>query len=125
MLEKKLSTLRTTTEGGHADEIETSTMMAYRPDLAHPERAHEQSGENLGRLNSLPYSYTGIWWYARYPNHYAGDGSHATREIGELVLNSESNQLATLIQSLKKDRTVKELEEKFFDASEKPLETKQ
>jgi creatinine amidohydrolase len=77
------------------------------------------------RLESLPFGYTGIWWYARYPNHYAGDGSPATREIGELVLNSGSNQLAELVRALKKDRIVKELEDKFFDASMKPLQTKQ
>ena len=124
-LEKQLSTLRKTTQGGHAGEVETSTMKAYRPELAHPERAKEQSGEDLGRLDSLPFAYTGIWWYARYPNHYAGDGSHASREIGELVLNSESNQLATLIRALKKDRTVKELEQKFIDESARPLQTKQ
>jgi creatinine amidohydrolase len=125
VLDRQLNSLRKTTEGGHADEVETSTMMAYRPDLAHPERAHAQSGDNLMRLESLPFGYTGIWWYARYPNHYAGDGSPATREIGELVLNSGSNQLAELVRALKKDRIVKELEDKFFDASMKPLQTKQ
>ncbi len=124
-LENQLRSLRKTTEGGHADEIETSRMMAHRPDLAHPERAAVQSGENLARLSSLPFVYTGIWWYARYPNHYAGDGSHATREIGDLVINSEKNQLATMLKALKKDRTVKELEEKFFDSADRPLQTKQ
>ncbi len=123
--DKQLQALRKTTEGGHADEVETSMMMAFRPDLAHPERANAQSGESLGRLDSLPYAYTGIWWYARYPNHYAGNGSPARREIGEVAFNSESRQLARLVQALKKDRTVKELEDKFFDAAEKPLETKQ
>lgn len=124
-LEKQLSALRKTKEGGHADEIETSTIMAIRPDLAHPEWAAEESGADLNRLESLPFSYTGIWWYARYPNHYAGDGSSASREIGELVLNSESTQLAALIKALKSDRKIKALEDKFFDAAEKPLQTKQ
>jgi creatinine amidohydrolase/Fe(II)-dependent formamide hydrolase-like protein len=31
------SRTRQATAGGHADEIETSMMMAHRPDLAHPE----------------------------------------------------------------------------------------
>ena len=58
-------------------------------------------------------------------HHYAGNGSSASREIGELVLNSESNQLATLIKALKSDKTVKDLKDRFFDASVKPLQTKQ
>jgi creatinine amidohydrolase len=124
-LEKKLRALRKSTEGGHADEVESSTMMACRPELVHPERANLESGENLGRLDSILFAYVGIWWYARYPNHYAGDGSNANQEIGELVLHSKSAQLATLIKALKADKTIKILEDNFFDASDHPLRTKQ
>lgn len=46
------------------------------------DRASSQSGRDQERLN-LPYAYTGIWWYASYPNHYAGDGSSPNKEIGE------------------------------------------
>src|SRR6476659_4309908 len=72
----------------HAGESETSTMMISRPDLVHVDRANQQSGADLGRLHLPDNLYTGIWWYARFPNHYSGDGSAATRELGEYKMNN-------------------------------------
>ena len=40
-----------------------------------------ESGANQHRLN-IPNVYTAIWWYADYPNHYAGDANKATPELG-------------------------------------------
>jgi len=123
--EEKLKALRKTTTGGHAGEMETSMLLAHRPDLAHVDRGKDQSGEDLNRLAHLPFGYTGIWWYAKYPNHYAGDGSVASREIGDLILNNRAGQLVQLIRALKKDETILELQQRFFDAATNPLETKQ
>ena len=39
--------------GGHADEIETSVMLAHRPELVHLDRAKEQSDEDLKRLEDV------------------------------------------------------------------------
>lgn len=122
---KKVQELRKTTTGGHAGETETSMVMAHRPELVKIEHAKDQSGENLQRLDQIPYIFTGIWWYARYPNHYAGDGSHADKEIGELLLNKDADQLVKLIQALKKDDSILELQNEFYKESESPLKTKQ
>jgi len=122
---EKVKKLRKTTTGGHAGEMETSMMLVSRPDLVHMDRAKEQSGEDLKRLEHLSYTYTGIWWYAQYPNHYAGDGSYASREIGELLINSQVDQLVELIKILKTDDSILELQDRFFNETEKPLETKQ
>ncbi|MCE5250571.1 creatininase family protein [bacterium] len=124
-VEKKVNALRKTTTGGHADESETSTMLVHRPDLVHVDRGRDQSGEDLNRLGLIPYAYMGIWWYAKYPNHYAGDGSHADRAIGELLINSEVDQLVKLIRVLKTDDSILKLQNQFFDGSEQPLKTKQ
>ena len=71
-----VSTLRKSdpASDSHAGERETSTLMYLRPDLVHLDRASSESGANEQRL-SIPEVYTAIWWYASYPNHYAGDGS--------------------------------------------------
>ncbi len=122
---RKVEALRKTTTGGHAGETETSMILAHRPDLAHVERGADQSGESQERLEHLTFGYTGIWWYAQYPNHYAGDGSEANREIGELLLNSRASQLAELIRILKKDKAILKLQREFFDKSENPLKTRQ
>jgi len=58
----------------HAGERETSSLLYLRPDLVKMDRATEESGENQKRL-ALPDIYTAIWWYAAFPNHYAGEGA--------------------------------------------------
>jgi creatinine amidohydrolase len=124
-VEARINSMRKTTGGGHADEEETSMLLSHRPDLAHVDLGKDQSGENLNRLGHLPFAYTGIWWYARYPNHYAGDGSVASKDMGELILNSNADQLVNLIKAVKKDRTLEKLQQRFFIESENPLKTKQ
>ncbi|MFC1551833.1 creatininase family protein [Candidatus Latescibacterota bacterium] len=121
---EKIRKMRKTTTGGHADESETSMMLVNRPDMTHMERANEQSGENLNRLN-LPYASTSIDWYSMYPNHYAGDGSPANAELGKLLIEDEVGQLVELIRAVKQDDTVHTLLREFYEESEKPLETKQ
>jgi creatinine amidohydrolase len=109
----------------HAGEMETSTMLAHRPDIVHPERAREQSGADQARLSGLKDAYTAIWWYARFPNHYAGEGSPANAELGNLVLDHEADQLVAMIRSVKADTKTLELQNRFFDQAEAPLKTPQ
>ncbi len=109
----------------HAGNEESSVEKAITPDLVHLERAGQQSGVDQDRLKTLPYVYTGIWWYASYPNHYGGDGTKANAKAGELVINSTVDQLVKMIQAVKKDEVVPALQKQFFDESENPIKTKQ
>src|SRR5439155_12940900 len=52
----------------HAGESETSVSMIARPDLVHLDRATQESGADQARLKLPDGVYTGIWWYARFPN---------------------------------------------------------
>jgi len=122
---EKVSKLKESKNGGHAGETETSTMQVSRPDLVHKDRAKDQSGEDLARLKHIPTNYTGIFWYAQYPNHYAGDGSYAKPELGELLINAKVDQLVDLIKILKKDDTILSLQKQFYNESKNPLKTKQ
>lgn len=124
-INRQVNELRETNYGGHADEVETSMVHAIRPDLVHADRAGTQSGENQGRLAHLPFGYTGIWWYASYPNHYAGDGSSPQKTIGELKFDSRAEQLARLIKYLKEGDSITDLQNRFYKESENPLNTKQ
>lgn len=109
----------------HAGEAETSSMMAARPDLVHQDRASQQSGADQHR-QSLPESvYTGIWWYARFPNHYAGDGSAATKELGEFDQKTWSREIAEAIKAIKADQESLKLQNQFFEDAQHPLDTKQ
>ena len=109
----------------HAGNSETSEMMAAQPAVSHPERAGQQSGVDLDRMKELQYVYTGIWWYASYPNHYGGDGSKSTAQAGELLINETVRQLAEMIKQVKADKIVPELQNQFFKEAENPLKTKQ
>lgn len=122
---EELNKMKQTDWDGHAGETETSMMLANRPDLVHMDKANSQSGNNLKRLDSLSNAYTAIWWYAQYPNHYAGDGSYGTVEMGNLILDNEVNLLQEMIRSVKADQKSIELLKQFYKDSKNPLKTEQ
>ncbi|MBA4409932.1 MAG: creatininase [Odoribacter sp.] len=109
----------------HAGNEESSVIKAIVPEVVHLERAGQQSGIDQERLKNLSNVYTGIWWYAKYPNHYGGIGTKANAQAGELLINSTVTQLIKMIQDVKKDEVVPALQKQFFDESENPLKTKQ
>jgi creatinine amidohydrolase len=117
--------MRKTTMEAHAGEVETSMILAHRPDLVRLDQAKSQEGIDLKRMSDLSGIYTGIWWYASFPNHYAGDGSSASKALGELVISKQADQLAKVIKQVKTDKNVLELQKRFYDEAEKPLQTKQ
>jgi len=123
--EAEVARMRKSKMEQHAGEGETSAILAVRPDLAHQEVATTQSGEDLKRLESMKGVYTGIWWYASFPNHYAGEGRYGSREIGEKELNHQAEQLVKVIREVKADKTVLELQKQFYDESAQPLKTRQ
>lgn len=109
----------------HAGEAETSDMLIARPDLVHQDRANQQSGKDLKR-QSLPGTvYTGIWWYARFPNHYAGWGEAANKELGEFDQKEWSRQIAEAVKAIKADNVSLQLQNQFYEESQHPLDTKQ
>jgi creatinine amidohydrolase len=113
---KQLSALHKSDEATdeHAGERETSVLLYLRPDLVKMDSASLESGANQRRLN-IPNVYTAIWWYADYPNHYAGDGSKATVELGKLVTEHIIAQLVTAIKDVKADHKTLTLQEEFFN----------
>lgn len=119
----KISSMRKTTTGGHADEMESSSMLATHPDLVKLDLATSQSGADMNRLQ-LHNVYTGIWWYAKYPNHYAGDAKDANAALGEVILKQRIEQLAEIIKNVKADNTTLRLQNEFFKESMSPIETK-
>jgi len=110
----------------HAGESETSVSMIARPDLVHLDRARQESGADQARLKGLPEGlYTGIWWYARFPNHYAGEGAVASRELGEFEARSWINTVVEAIRAVKADSESLRLQNEFYERSKHPLDTPQ
>jgi creatinine amidohydrolase len=109
----------------HAGESETSQMLIARPDLVHMDRATQQSGADQKR-QSLPENvYTGIWWYARFPNHYSGEGAAGNKELGEFIQKEWSRQIAEAIKAIKADQVSLKLQNQFFEDAQHPLDTPQ
>ena len=98
----------------HAGERETSTLLYLREELVKMDHANDESGANQHRL-SLPELYTGIWWYAGYPNHYAGEGAKATRELGKLYTEQRIQTLVKALKTVKADTKTLQLQTEFFD----------
>lgn len=102
----------------HGGENETSSLLYLRPDLVKMDRATRESGANQKRL-SIPDVYTGIWWYASYPNHYAGEGAKATKELGQLITENKIQALVKALKAIKADTRTLELQKEFFDRVDK------
>ena len=98
----------------HAGERETSSLLYLRPDLVKMDSARSESGANQNRLN-IPNVYTAIWWYADYPNHYAGEGAKATAELGRLVNEHYIESLVQALKAIKADKKTLELQNEFFE----------
>jgi creatinine amidohydrolase len=109
----------------HAGESETSHTLISRPDLVHLDRAGSESGADQNRLDLPTGVYTGIWWYAKFPNHYAGDGSAATKELGEFDMKAWTDDVENAIRAIKADQRSLALQREFFEESGHPLDTKQ
>lgn len=110
---------------GHAGEGEISAVMAARPGLAHPERSGTESGKNLARLDLPNGVSTPIWWYAMYPNHYAGDSSAANAARGEAMTQQTVARLVAALRAIKADTVAPRLQKEFFEKVGKPLSTVQ
>jgi len=116
---------RKTSNDQHAGESETSKMMIVRPDLLHQDRAASESGADQHRLNLPEGVYTGIWWYARFPDHYAGDGSAASQELGEYQMKWWVDSVSKVIAAIKADDVSLKMQNEFYEKSTHPLDTPQ
>jgi len=108
--------LMETKEHGHACECETSYSLANFPELVKMNLISEKPGHTLDRLKHLEEIgiRTPIDWYARYPDHYAGDARPASREKGEKLRDKWVEHLAKTIKIVKEDETLPALYEQFF-----------
>lgn len=120
-MDGQISSLKKATLDGHAGEEETSMIYFIRPDLVDTGAMGLESGLDQKRLNAMPHAFAGINWYARYPNHFAGDVLQTNRELGELLVAKDAVQLAELIRFLKSSNTIEELHNEFYNRAEDPL----
>ena len=109
----------------HAGENESSNTLYTHPELTHIDRAKRESGADQKRQNLPEFLYTGVWWYARFPEHYSGDGSVATKELGEWNVQGWISTILEAIRAVKADDASLKIQNEFYEKSKHPLDTKQ
>jgi creatinine amidohydrolase len=109
----------------HAGESETSHVMVSRPDLVHLDRAASENGADQNRQDLPKGVYTGIWWYAKFPEHYAGNAAGANIALGEFDMKAWADDVANVIRAVKADQVSMRLQDEFYERSKRPLETRQ
>lgn len=119
---EKINSMRKSSFDSHGGEVETSQLLVICPELVDMEAANAEPGVDLARTNT-PNLYTAIWWYSRYPNHYAGDAKESNAELGQFVLDYKIGQLAEAIKHVKEDDKTLEMQRRFYEEAKKPLET--
>lgn len=110
-------------DGEHAGPGETSLMQVIRPDLVDMEKVPaDDEAQPQNRLEALREAgvRTGMWWYADYPTHYAGDANAASPDVGERLLEALTQALTRAVKAIKEDTTTKQLQDEFFTASARP-----
>ena len=104
-----------TPEHGHACECESSVLMASYPNLVDINKVSTERGTALHRLGHLPANFSAVWWYANYPQHYAGDARRASVEKGLKLRQIKIDALVEYIKAVKDDQVVPMLESEFFE----------
>lgn len=84
----------------HSDDIETSMMLASRPDLVHMEAAPREVPKVPSYFNHVPYS-----WYGPLLEHGVfGDARPATREKGEQILTAVADRIVAVLRDVERDQ---------------------
>jgi len=109
----------------HAGENESSNTLYTHPELTRIDRAKRESGADQKRQNLPEFLYTGIWWYARFPEHYSGDGSVATKELGEWNVQGWISTIVEAVRAVKADDASLKIQNEFYEKSKHPLDTRQ
>jgi len=103
-------------EGGHADQWESSLVMSVCPDAVDltlqrfPEPIKPQGlGRQLGRVKS-PF-----WWYGDYPENVTGTPTLASKEKGDKLMQIYIDRVAKDIKAIKEDEHIPKLQREFLE----------
>ena len=109
-------------ESGHGCEFETSSLIEVNSSLVNMQRINPEETISLRRLDHIQEAtlYTGISWYADYPNHIAGDPSNADITRGKWINERNIKRLVNAIRVVKKDQEAMKLLDEYYDKHLKP-----
>lgn len=105
---------------GHGGEERIAALLAYRPELIHLDRAHDESGSAGKRLNLPPGVQVGISRKAELPTGYEGDASGATAARGKALVDYAATRVVVAIRAIKADTESPKLQRDFFEERQNP-----
>ncbi|MCL2187217.1 MAG: creatininase family protein [Defluviitaleaceae bacterium] len=108
--------------GQHAGLAETALMMYLQPKLIKNEAQDPAEGVDRQRLADIKKEnlFTGYNWYAGFPNHYAGDHTAATPELGKKVFEMVVENAVKKIKAVKADDESLSLISEFAEFTKAP-----
>jgi len=106
---------------GHGGEERIAVLMAYRPELVHLDRAHDESGKAGKRLTLPQGVQVGISRKAELPTGYEGDASGATVTRGKALVEFATTRVVTAIRAIKADDESPRLQKEFFEERQNPI----
>ena len=105
---------------GHGGEERIAALLAYRPDLVHLDRAHDESGTAGKRLNLPQGVQVGVSRKAELPSGYEGDASGATAARGKALVEYAATRVVVAIRAIKADNESPRLQKEFFEERQNP-----
>lgn len=99
---------------GHACECETSVSLANHPELVKMDQLKPDTSYPLKRLAHIDNLFSGLSWYANYPQHYVGNANYASAEKGKILVEAEVKAFAEFIKAVKSDQVLASLSDDFF-----------
>ena len=99
---------------GHGGEIETSMQLAVDARRVKMDQIDVGQGTSQHRLRHLPGGFTSMFWYAEYPNHYAGDARPASVEKGERAIQACVDSVVSILRAIKNDGETLRLQREFY-----------
>lgn len=106
---------------GHGGEERIAALLAYRPELVHLDRAHDESGTAGKPLNLPKGVQVGISRKAELPTGYEGDASGATSARGKALVEFATDRVVVAIRAIKADDQSSRLQKEFFEERQNPI----
>lgn len=102
---------------GHGGEERMAVLMAFRPEVVHPERSHDEPIVLEGsRKLKLPAGVqTGVSRAVEAPTGYIGDASGATAVRGHALVDYTAGRVVAAIRAIKADDESPKLQHEFFE----------
>ncbi len=99
---------------GHAGKAETSEVLAVQPHAVKLEN-FTLPATKLDRLKHLGAIHTGMFWYADFPEHFAGNPTGADAKLGRTLIDTCARSLAEHIRRVKTDTMAPSLQKEYQD----------